>query len=100
MVRAMLKLLTLTVVLLAGCKGASDDPGAASGAASIPECDQYFRTAQACFSKNPVAKTTLSQSVDEVREMLAPKGGQPLERAKVTGICKQRMEAMEQSCRE
>ncbi len=90
MVKWMLPLLALVAPLLVGCQGGSEE------AASIPECEQYFRRAKACFSKNPVAKASMSDSVDQVREMMTPKGGQPLERPKLVDLCKQRTAALTQ----
>lgn len=96
-VTARSRLLSLTLVLLAlaGC----DASGGGGDAASIPECDKLFRVADACFSKNPVVKASMADTVDQVKDMLKPRSGEPLERAKIADVCRQRTAAVEQACR-
>ena len=95
MTRSLLLTLTLAVLLLAGCEPSEGE----GGAEGIPECDKLFRMADACFSKNPVVKASMADSVDQVREMLKPKGNAPLERARIADVCRQRMAGLEQACR-
>jgi hypothetical protein len=81
--------------LLAGCEG---DGGGADGASSVPECEQFLRRAEACFAKNPVVKATHAESVNQVKELLKTKPGQPFERAKMVDLCKQKTAALAESC--
>ena len=96
MLRSLFLILTVLVALLSGCEtsGGDGDDGP-----SIPECEKLFRVAEACFSKNPEAKVTMSEGIDQVRDMLKPKGGQPLERAKITDVCRQRLATLEAGCK-
>jgi hypothetical protein len=85
--------LLFAAILLCGCEG-----GSGSGRIEVPECEQYFRVAEACFAKNPVAKATMADSVNQVKGMLAP-SDQPLERAKMIHLCNERRAALVQGCK-
>lgn len=95
MTRSLVPWLALFMTLVCGCETSGGEGGEGS---SIPECDKLFRVASACFAKKPEAKAAMSEGIDQVKAMLSPQGGQPLERAKIADICRERMASLQRGC--
>ncbi|HSN98478.1 MAG TPA: hypothetical protein VLS89_09270 [Candidatus Nanopelagicales bacterium] len=100
--RAFVAALMIAGALVAGCnkeEPAKQEPKAEAQSALPATCDEYFKKADECFSKNAQLKAQMETSIKQVKEMLTARAANPGEKEKIASECQEKINLLAMSCK-
>ena len=81
-------------------KGSEKGAAAASGdSIGVAECDEYFKKADECFSKNPAVKAAMGDSMNQNKQAWKAAAATPQGKESLKQSCKMATDALAQSCK-
>lgn len=74
-------------------------PAPAAESTGVPECDEYFRQAELCFTHNVMMKARLEEGLPELRATLTRSAQTPENRERMASQCKAHTEVLLNDCK-
>ncbi len=80
-------------------KGADKGAAASGDSIGVAECDEYFKKADECFSKNPAVKAAMADSVAQNKTAWKQLAATPQGKESLKQTCKMATDSLAQSCK-